>query len=60
MKSVISFITDQSLHLEKDDRVLKERSEDEEDAANDPRLHRVQPVRLRRVGRRRVEDVDLR
>ena len=48
------------LHLEEDDGVLEERPEDEEDAADDPGLHGVQPVRLRRVGRRRVEDVHLR
>jgi hypothetical protein len=46
-------------YLQQDDGVLKEGPEDEEDAADDPRLHRVQPVRLRGVGRRRVEDVDL-
>ena len=48
------------LHLEEDDGVLEERPEDEEDAADDPGLHGVQPVRLRRVGRRRVEYVHLR
>lgn len=46
-------------HLQQDDGVLEEGSEDEEDAANDPRLHRVQPVRLWRVCSRRVEDVHL-
>ena len=49
-----------NLHLEEDDGVLEEGAEDEEDAADHPRLHRVQPVRLGRVGRRRVEDVHLR
>ena len=49
-----------NLHLEEDDGVLEERPEDEEDAADDPGLHGVQPVRLRRVGRRRVEYVHLR
>ena len=47
------------LHLQQDDGVLEERAEDEEDAADDPRLHGVQPVSLGRVGRRRVEDVHL-
>ncbi len=46
-------------YLQQDDGVLEECPEDEEDAADDPRLHRVQPVRLRGVGRRRVEDVHL-
>ena len=46
-------------NLEQDDGVFEERAEDEEDAADDPRLHGVQAVRLRRVRRRRVEDVHL-
>ena len=46
-------------YLQQDDGVLEEGPEDEEDAADDPRLHRVQAVGLRWVGRRRVEDVHL-
>ena len=34
-------------YLQQDDGVLKEGPEDEEDAADDPRLHRVQAVGLR-------------
>ena len=47
------------LHLEQDDRVLEEGAEYEENAADDPGLHRVQPVGLRGVGGGGVEDVDL-
>ena len=47
------------LHLQQDDGVLEQRPEDEEDAADDPRLHRVQAVRFRGVRRRRVENVHL-
>ena len=47
------------LHLEQDDGVLEERAKDEEDAADDPRLHGVEAVSLRGVGGGGVEDVDL-
>ena len=47
------------LHLEQDDGVLEERAKDEEDAADDPRLHGVQAVGLGGVGCRRVENVHL-
>ena len=47
------------LHLQEDDRVLKERAKHEEDAADDPGLHGVQPVGLRGVGGRCVENIHL-
>ena len=47
------------LHLQQDDGVLEERPEDEEDAADDPRLHGVQAVRLRAVRCSRIENIHL-